>query len=200
VIAKREVTRSSARLATCIVTLASMGSLGVSARVQSDEGLARLTVPARLLPGTCRLEPVIKDANGKTTFAMYPGVRENPWIGTRQPTVAIVRRVIEGEPREYDDLTGPQRLERGAIGTVDAYLARYLADDGGKVHVSAVRFVDHTLTLRAAARRLGDEIPRIVFGSTAALVSYSRPTTRVKGTAATDACYEAVRKYIGTLK
>jgi hypothetical protein len=165
-----------------------------------DDGLARLTVPSRLLPKTCHLAPVVKDANGNTTFVMYPGVRENPWIGNRQPTVAIIRRGVEGEPRDYETLTGPERLERGAIGTIEGYIARYLADDDGQVNVYAVRFTDPSLTLRASARRLAGEVPPIVFGATVVDVSYSRPTTRVKGTAATDACYDAVRKYVGTLK
>lgn len=179
-------------------------ALIVSTAAQSpqpaDDGLARLTVPPSLLPKTCQLEPVIKDANGKPTFAMYPGVHENPWIGSRQPTVAIIRKLIEGEPREYENLTGVERLERGAIGTVDGYIASYVADDDGSVSVYAVRFADPTLTLRASAISLGGEVPRIIFGVTAVRVYYSRPTTRRKGTAATDACYEAVRKYIGTLK
>lgn len=164
------------------------------------DGLARLTVPPGQLPKTCRLEPVVTDGNGKTTFVMYPGVRENPWVGNRQPTVALVRRLVEDEPREYEDLSPVERLERGAIGTVEGYIARYRADDDGGVTVYGIRFSDPTLTLRALAMRLGAEIPRIVFGASAVYVYYSRPTTRVKGTAATDACYEAVRKYLEALK
>jgi hypothetical protein len=147
------------------------------------------------------LETVRKDANGKTTFVMYPGtIRENPWIGSQQPTVAIIRQTIEGQPREYENLTGPERLERGAIGAIAGYAAQYLADDGGKVWVYAVRFTDPSLTMLASAKRLNGETPRIVFGRVAANIGFSRPTTRVKGTAATDGCYEAVRKYVGTLK
>jgi hypothetical protein len=137
------------------------------------------------------LEPVRKDANGKTTFVMYPGtIRENPWIGSQQPTVAIIRQTIEGQPREYENLTG----------AIAGYAAQYLADDGGKVWVYAVRFTDPSLTMLASAKRLNGETPRIVFGRVAANIGFSRPTTRVKGTAATDGCYEAVRKYVGTLK
>lgn len=68
------------------------------------------------------------------------------------------------------------------------------------MNVYAIRFADPALTLRASAMRLGGELPRIIFGASAAYVYYSRPTTRVKGTAATDACYEAVKKYLSVLK
>ncbi|HET9474981.1 MAG TPA: hypothetical protein VFO82_13870 [Steroidobacteraceae bacterium] len=141
-----------------------------------------------------------KDANGSPYIVMGGGHRDaNPWIGTRHPTVALLREYIEGSRGDYK---GPEGLARLAKGTIDGYLARYRTRDGWAVQVYAVRFDDPTLTVRAAMKRLdADTWPRIILGRTAVSVAPPEAPARGRGpTAAAEACYRAVRAYIAALK
>lgn len=94
--------------------------------------------------------PVNPNATGAARFVMSPGVRENPWIGTRRPTLATLRQVIDGPAGPTYGLSGPALHERLADDVVEGYRARYVAADDVRVDVYAVRFNDPTLTLAAS--------------------------------------------------
>jgi hypothetical protein len=185
-----------------IVAVLLVGSIAGWSPLQSppDEGLARLTVPAQRLPKDCRLEPVGKDERGQPSILMGPGRLDvNPWIGWRQPTVALIRESVEAR---YDpEYRGPEGLRRLAEGTIDGYIAQYITSDGGKILVYAVRFDDPSLTARAATMRLdGDAEPRIILGATAVSVRWTVPSSRLQKTDAVESCARAVRQYIALLK
>ena len=181
-------------------TLAGLVVCPSAVAAQGRGRLATLTVPPKQLPTGCRLEPVTKNPDGTTNFVMYPGsLGANPWIGTRIPTVGIIRERIEG-PLPGETSRSARGLERGSENTVGAYAATYLSDDGVKILVWAIQFDDPNLTYRAAMKRLSGETPRIIVGPIAAHVTLSRPTTRVKGSALGERCYDVVRNYISSLK
>ena len=187
-------------IALQMAAFVSLVTPALSASVQSRTLLSTLTVPAKQLPKGCRLKPVSKDPDGTAKFVMYPGnLGANPWIGTRIPTVGIIRERVEG-PLPGEASRSARGLERGSENTVGAYAATYLADDGVEILVWAIQFDHPNLTYRAAMKRLGGETPRIIVGPIAAHVSLARPTTRVKGTALGEACYDVVRNHIASIK
>ena len=169
-----------------------------SIAAQSAGDLSTLTVPAARLPVGCRLEPVTRGTDGKTSFVMFPGVRENPWIG---PGSSGVRWVVDGPPRNDDPPPGPARDAARAADMKEAYRARYKGADGSTIDVYAIRFTDPTLTLRAAAARLLEvekERPRIVRDATAVLVF--RTINWKTMTPAGEECLSAVRGYVASMK
>jgi hypothetical protein len=194
------MSRALPRIGLPGAVLAGVVSCLPAVSAQAPGRLAALTVPPEQLPAGCRLEPVTKNPDGTTKFVMNPGnLGTNPWIGTRIPTVGIIRGIIEG-PLPGETSRSARGLERASENTVGAYAAAYLADDGVKVLVWAVQFDDPNLTYRATLKRIGGETPRIIVGPIAAHVTLSRPTTRVKGTALGERCYDVVRNYISSLK
>ncbi len=176
----------------------------VTRATQAVPSLAALTVPVDQLPSGCHLEPVNPNATGAARFVMSPGIRENPWTGTRRPTLATLRQTIDGRAGPTYALSGPALHERLADDVVEGYRARYLASDEVKIDVYAVRFKDPALTRAASmARLLTDppERPRIVVGAMAALVfQITEGATRRRGSVADEACLRAVTAHIAATK
>jgi hypothetical protein len=183
---------------------AMLSATAVDYSAQSVQSLAALTVPAERLPSGCRLQPVDPKATGAARFVMYPGVRENPWIGTRRPTLANLRRMIDGPTGPTYGLSGPALHERLADDVVEGYRARYIAADEAQVDVYAVRFNDPALIRAAVMNRLitdPPERPRVVVGATAALIFQSSIGTRRRdGGVADDACLRAITEHIAAAK
>jgi len=170
------------------ITLLAVALSGLSAGMpptsaKSQFKLSALTVPQDRLPKGCRLGP---DAPG--TF------RENPWVGNEAGKLSTIRLNLEGNPQTDDPVAA---RARGAENVLEGYFGRYVADDGGRIQAMAVLFDDPKWTVTAALTRLNGELqPRIIRGPVAAVVSWAGPTTRVKGTAITEACYKAVQAFI----
>jgi hypothetical protein len=80
---------------------------------------------------TCTVLAVV--ATGAARFVMSPGVRENPWVGTRRPTLAILRQIVDGPGGPRYGLSGPALHDRLADDVVEGYRARYVASDGRKI-------------------------------------------------------------------
>lgn len=167
----------------------------------SDASLARLTVPATLLPKDCQLTPVVKDANGKTRFVMYPGVKVNPWIGTRSPTIGLIRDVVEGAARDHrGELRRAEGHVRSEHDVAEGYIARYNVANAANVDVYAVRFHDPRLTMKAGVQRLTGDDSLILSGAIAIHIKRPRPPTWLRGSDSIDRCYRAIRSYVESLK
>jgi hypothetical protein len=193
------------RLGVCKVISIAVVAAGPSLlSAQSAQSLALLTVPPEQLPGGCQLEAVDPDATGPARFVMYPGLRENPWIGTHRPTVAAIRQVVDGPAGPRYGLSGPALRDRLADDVAEAYRARYTSAEH-RIEVYAVRFTDPEMTLPSSLNRLASvpaQPPRIVFGTTAALVLSSRFRTSrnsVAGVTGPD-CVRAVMEHLTGLK
>lgn len=171
---------------------------------QAATSLAVLTVPIERLPAGCRLEPVDPNATGAARFVMSPGVRENPWLGTRRPTLANLRQVVDGPGGPRYGLSGPALHERLADDVTEGYRARYVAPAGQKVEVYAVRFRDPALTRAASMNRLitdPPERPRIVVGSIAVLVFQVLSAPKPRGAGVIDeSCMKAITEHIRAIK
>ena len=179
---------------TAFVVLAFALAIG-AARAQDDE-LSRLTVPADRLPKGCRLAPPLRpDASGKPRTD-YPPLGPNPWVGNRPPSMASIRQSVEGRPDS--DLTGPALHKHMEQNLVAAYVAKYLAADGGTVTVWAVRYDDPKLAMRPLLKTLDGQVARIVFGSSAARISWSFGRSMKSNAAET--CYRAIRDHVAALK
>ena len=131
---------------------------------------------------------------------MYPGVGDNPWIGTKTVTLKLIRNVIEGVPVSYDGLRPEETYQITEREVSEGYRARYLGGERGQIDVWALRFRDPTYTDRATLKRLAGEVPRIILGDIAVHVDKSAPITRGPIADSVDACYRAVRAYIESLK
>jgi hypothetical protein len=86
---------------------------------------------------------------------------------------------------------------------VAAYRARYVAANGEKVEVWAVRFNDPALTMAASLNRLQSdppERPRIVFGGTAVLAYLTWDGFYAKVGNAGEACFRAIKDHIASMK
>ena len=168
---------------------------------QSDQPthpLSALTVPAERLPEGCRLEPA------SPGFVMGPGLRENPWIGTRPPTLASIRLTVEyPNGPTYDLPNGPALRARLTEDVVEGYRARYVAATAWKVEVYAVRFNDPALTLPTSLNRLRSNDrhdTRIVFGTTAVRVYLASDGFYPKPAQTGEACLRAITGHIGSMK
>jgi hypothetical protein len=132
---------------------------------------------------------------------MDPGIRDNPWLhpGPGSPHAASIRELIDRPAPSGDPRSGPAAHARNAVGVAEVYRAQYRGADGSTVEVYAVRFDDQQLTLRAVALTLDPrQRPRLVRGPTAVLVFRSgdwRTMTR-----AGEACHDAVRDHIASMK
>jgi hypothetical protein len=176
----------SAGLIWTIVSVLLTAGLAAAPR-QDGFQIKSLTVPERLLPAGCRLAP--DRARGDSSFVMYPGVRQNPWVGSGA-VASSIRLTVEG-PINYEGLTGPALMARLESGIVEAYRARYLAQDGSPLDVYAVRFNDPALTTAAPLARLRNRPGRtIVVGATSIWVSPGKGGD----------CFRAVADYIASLR
>jgi hypothetical protein len=181
-------------------------ALPIQANTQSAPSLSALTVPAERLPTDCRLEPVMYDAAGATSFVMNPGVRTNPWISTERRYASSVRQVVDGQAGPTYGLTGPALRERLADDVAEAYRARYLAPEGRAVEVYAVRFHDATLALPASMTTLiatpAPARPRIVRGAMAALVlqTWQRGVRPQATDSADDECLQVIEAHIASYR
>ena len=164
--------------------LRSAGTPEATAKFQ----VASLTVPRQSLPAGCQLAPLV-DPRTKRPFATYPGVRQNPWVGTGIEA-ALVRDFVDGPLLNSDEPQRAKRLKEKLNGLVEAYRAVYLDSNNRKVDVFAVRYDDPGLASKALLSRLGNA-PRkiIVIKSTAVVVMSERGGD----------CAEAVEKYITSL-
>ena len=173
------------------------GLLAVPIASPSDDELSRLTVPADRLPKGCRLAPLVRpDPSGKPRADFGP-LGPNPWIGNRPASMATIRHAVEGRPD--NDLQGPALYKQLEQNLVAAYEAKYLAEDGGTVTVWAVRYDDPKLAMTPLLKTaIQGDVARIVFGSSAARVSWS--FGRTMRSAPVETCYRAVRDHISALK
>ena len=150
--------------------------------------LAALTVPQDGLPRGCRLAP-----------EMPGSISENPWVGNNAVKVASIRAAVEGPPPTITDPIRRGTRTRSTEHVIEAYRARYLAERGGWVDVSAVRFDEPKWTAAAALMKLEGKRPRIILGPIAVHVSRSTPWIRAKGSDLVQTCYEAVRGFISAI-
>jgi hypothetical protein len=180
-------------IAACLLS-----AIPIIPTAQTDRGLVSLTVPEQTLPDGCRLEPVVISPTGETSFVMSPGVRENPWVGTSPVTGASIRQVVDGPAGPTYGLSGPALHARLGEDVLESYRARYLAADGSRIEVFAVRFKEAGLTAPAAMNRLdGDQRPRIVGGAAATLVFRSGDWRSRNETG--DECLRAVQEHVTRL-
>ena len=176
------------RVVTSACGAALLAAWAVALGAQASFPMESLTVPPQRLPSGCRLAPLL-GANGEP-FVAYPGVRQNPWVGTGTAATSI-RQIVDGPPLNSDDPAGPARFTRSAIGVVEAYRAVYMAADRSQVDVYAVRFNDAALTVRASMSRLGEQSRRVhVVGATAVVL-----LPGIGGD-----CYRAVADYIASIR
>lgn len=125
---------------------------------------------------------------------MSPGVRENPWVGTRPVTRASIREIVDGgPPRDAGDLTGPALHAKQMEGVLEAYRARYLAPDGSRVDVYAVRFDDPKLTVAASLSQLKKP------GRPGRVIVRDATAVRVLPGSGGD-CFRAVADYIASMQ
>ena len=185
-----------------ILTLLGVGLIAASPTrpfAQSTPSLAALTVPVERLPDGCRLEPVIPDGKGGRRFVMYPGIRENPWLGTGRQYAASIRQVVDGPAGPRYGLSGPELHDRLADDVVESYRARYISANQQRIDVYAVRFNDPALTRAAALNQLLPDAspqPRIILGSAAVLVLLSGPATPSGARGAGERCRRAVTDHV----
>jgi hypothetical protein len=170
---------------------------------QPSSGLEALTVPERLLPPGCRLEPPVAvqaEATAAvqvaTSSSIYP---TNPWIGRERRMVANIARMVDRgsaqpDPPPLNPRQAAQFELRWADGITEAYRAAYLWRDVSVVEVVGVRFDDEK-SARAVPSGAGPSgggvTSRIVVGPKVA---------RVSARGGSNGCFEAIRNHIESLR
>lgn len=121
---------------------------------QVAASLAPLTVPSSALPAGCVLEPIAnppgaaaQGGSSRLWPGTGPGFPANPWAGTDARLVTAVGQAIDPDPVAKPDgqivaLSAASVSRTRDEGVLEAYRAVYVASDGSRTHVAAVRFSD----------------------------------------------------------
>jgi len=202
----------------CAVGCVAVSGIAAGAR-QPAATLNLLTVPSTNLSSACELKqpepehaaiPAAETSTaGGTTMVVNTRRRgpipfpspfpSNPWSGADYKFKLIVRKALDGSgPLRVPDAPPLSPRELAALesswadNVVDVYRATYVAADGDRVEVSAVRFDDARLATGEPSREtLGaSHGTRIVHGATAILVSGAKGS----------ACFDAVSRHIQSLR
>lgn len=171
-------------LGHAVILLCALLATGpVGGRIQAAFPLDALTAPQEELPEGCRLDT-------GPGYVAYPGVRQNPWVGTDAHAKSI-RQLVDGFVRRPDGLTEVEAFAKQGDRVVAAYRARYLTPERSAVDVFAVRFNDPNLTAPASLSRLGAQ-PRhvIILGSTAVVIFPGKGGE----------CFRAIAEHIAAIK
>jgi hypothetical protein len=195
-------------LAVCAVGLAA-AHLSAGQEV-APAGLERLTVPEARLPEGCRLSVLPKTSSGRSMVDISPFeprlalfVDANPWIAERTSMVVFVDQIVNGgtTPAAYAALTRSELMEQARRraawrrGVSGVYRAEYMSA-GMSTRVHAMRFMTPE---SAAAVSVSGPLPAFAAGTSARLV-IGRDIARVSAPAGPNACYDAVRRHLESLR